>query len=264
MHRAVGTAFGIGNHILFAFTVWRLFWFLKGSESLASPGESLFVDFSLAVLFVVPHSIMLLPAVRQRLTQLLPDAFYGSLFCVVTCASLLVVFTNWQFSSSVIWQFKGARAAIIESAFYGSWIALFYSLSLTGLGYQTGWTPWWHWVRGKPLPARSFKPRGAYLWLRHPVYLSFLGLIWFVPVMTADRAVLTAMWTVYIFYGSWLKDQRLIHYLGDRYRRYQAQVPGYPGLFFGPLARVPMIPPIAVDLRIADPNRQRTIVRKAA
>ena len=44
-----------------------------------------------------------------------------------------------------------------------------------------------------------FEPRGAYLWMRHPVYLSFLGLIWFTPYMTIDRAVLTALWTVYIF-----------------------------------------------------------------
>jgi protein-S-isoprenylcysteine O-methyltransferase Ste14 len=264
MRRAVGIAFGVGNHILFAFTVWRLFFFLKGSEPHAPPGGSLFVDFLLAILFVVPHSVMLLPGIRQRLTRLLPDAFYGSLFCVVTCATLLIVFANWQLSSRIVWQFTGASDVFIQCAFYGSWIALFYSLSLTGLGYQTGWTPWWHWVRGKPLPARKFEPRGAYLWLRHPVYLSFLGLIWFVPVMTVDRAVLTATWTAYIFCGSWLKDQRLIHYLGDRYRQYQAEVPGYPGIVIGPLARIPIISQSEIVMPFTPHNAHEPAVRKAA
>jgi protein-S-isoprenylcysteine O-methyltransferase Ste14 len=75
--------------------------------------------------------------------------------------------------------------------------------------------------------------------MRHPVYLSFLGLIWFVPTVTLDRALLIAVWTVYVFVGSYLKDRRLQHYLGPTYREYQARVPGYPGMIAGPLARVP-------------------------
>jgi hypothetical protein len=238
MRRSAGIAFGVGNHLLFAMTVWQLFWFLKGPDAPARVGDNLAIDFALAILFVVPHSVLLLPNVRNRISRRLPDAFYGTLFCTVTCASLLVVFAGWQAGESVVWEFTGFGRAIVQACFYGSWAALFYSLSLTGLGYQTGFTPWWHWVRERELPARNFEPHGAYLWLRHPVYLSFLGLIWFVPVMTTDRAVLTATWTTYIFFGSWLKDRRLTHYLGQRYLRYQAMVPGYPGMWFGPLGRV--------------------------
>ena len=83
-------------------------------------------------------------------------------------------------------------------------------------------------------------PQSVYRFLRHPVYLSVRGLVWFVPVVTLDRAVLIAVWTVYIYVGSVLKDRRLLFYVGDEYRRYQADVPGYPGMPFGPLARVPL------------------------
>jgi hypothetical protein len=34
------------------------------------------------------------------------------------------------------------------------------------------------------------------------------------------------------------KDRRMEHYLGTTYRRYQAEVPGFPGMPFGPLTRV--------------------------
>jgi len=88
--------------------------------------------------------------------------------------------------------------------------------------------------------ARPFVAQGVYRFLRHPVYLSFLGLVWFVPVVTLDRAVLIAVWTVYISIGSVLKDRRLLFYLGHEYRRYQSAVPGYPGMPIGPLARIPL------------------------
>lgn len=127
---------------------------------------------------------------------------------------------------------------MIQAAFIASWIALLYSLSLTGLGYQTGWTPFLYWLRGQPLPLRDFVPRGAYHFLRHPIYLSFLGLVWLTPQMTLDHVVLTGIWTVYIFFGSYLKDCRLTHYLGDSYRAYKARVAGYPLMPFGPLGKV--------------------------
>jgi hypothetical protein len=77
------------------------------------------------------------------------------------------------------------------------------------------------------------------------VYLSFLGLIWFTPRMTLDHALLTAIWTAYVFVGSVLKDRRLEFYLQDEYRQYAARVPGYPGMFLGPLARWPQPVPAA-------------------
>ena len=75
--------------------------------------------------------------------------------------------------------------------------------------------------------------------MRHPVYLSFLGLVWLTPTVTLDRAILIAVWTAYIFVGSYLKDRRLQYFLGSRYREYQARVPGFPGMPVGPLARIP-------------------------
>lgn len=254
MRRFAGITFGLGTHGLFAVTVWYLFWFLKEPETLAGARGNLLIDALLALQFTLPHSLLLLPGVRSRLTRAISPAFYGCAYCVITCVSLLVMFANWRTSPTIIWQATGAARTAITLAFLGSWVALFYSLHLTGLGYQTGWTPWWHWLRGEPQPRRGFEPRGAYLWLRHPVYLSFLGLIWFTPVMTADHAVLTGVWTGYIFLGSWLKDERLHFYIGQGYRKYQAAVPGYPGVPLGPLARRPLAMSEASVNRIC-PNR---------
>lgn len=248
--RSFGVVFGLATHALFAFTVWQLVWFLAGHAPAApwtasltwAAWPSLAIDWLLATMFAVPHSVLLLPGVRQRLSQhAIPAAFYGCFYCVVTCVVLLTTILCWQPSEVVVWAWPVSVRPWITAAFVGSWGMLFYSLHLTGLGYQTGWTPWWQWVRGLPATRREFRPRGAYRFLRHPVYLSFLGLVWFTPVITLDRAILIVAWTTYIFIGSSLKDRRLLFFIGRKYREYQSRVPGYPGMPLGPLARVPLL-----------------------
>jgi uncharacterized membrane protein len=235
------SGFGWATHGLFLVAVYFLYRFLRGYDVPPPLGSAsdLAVDVALALQFAVLHSWLLLPSVRAWLTRWIPSPGYGVFYCFATCLSLGLVIGAWRPCGNVVWNLTGFERTTVLLCFFAGWVALFYSLSLTGLGYQTGWTTWRLWMRGQPIPRRGFEPRGAYAVLRHPVYLSFLSLIWFTPVMTYDRAVLVAVWTVYIFIGSYLKDRRLLHYMGDAYRRYQARVPGYPGFVVGPLARVP-------------------------
>ncbi len=238
VRRVMGIGFGLFVQGLFLVTVWQLFWFLRDGSNRVTAG-GLWLDALLALQFAVVHSVLLWPPVRRRLGVWISPAFYGSVSCLATCVGLLILFADWSSSSWSLWDVNGSAKALIRFGFYVSWVALIYSLSLNGLGYQTGLTPWWYWLRRQPQPRRPFEIRGAYRLFRHPVYLSFLGLIWFTPRMSLDHLLLTAVWTVYIFVGSYLKDARLTHYLGKVYREYQSRVPGYPLVWYGPLGRRP-------------------------
>ena len=235
--RTFGIAFGFGNQILFLLTIWYLFWYLRDGSIIEKHGNWVLYDCGLAICFAVAHSIMLVPKTRKQLSRWIPSAFYDSVFCVVTCLSLLLLFFSWRTSETVVWNASGVMETIIRLSFYLCWLALLYSLSLTGIGYQNGWTPFSYWLRREPPPRREFKPPGAYKLIRHPVYLSFLGLVWFTPKMTLDHAALTAIWSIYLFYGSYLKDRRLEYFVGEPYKIYENQVPGYPLVPIGPLAR---------------------------
>lgn len=254
MRRTLGVLFGLGTQVFFALTAWRLFFFLKG-ESAVVPAGALWIDVLLSVQFGVVHSVLLYPRTRQTFARWIDPAFYGCFYCVATCLTLWSTFGAWQGASGIIWEWQGTGRALVLAGFIGSWISLFYSLALTGLGYQTGFTPWWYWLRRRPSPPREFRVRGAYRWLRHPVYLSFLGLLWFAPVMSYDRAVLTGVWTLYILVGSYLKDRRLVFFLGDTYRNYQARVAGYPFMVAGPLGKVALPPCPAAASTIVDTRR---------
>jgi methanethiol S-methyltransferase len=243
--RWLGIVFGIAVQAIFALTVWRLFLFLQSGggqlglvrSQFAGPWGWLWLDPLLAAQFGVIHSWLLLPKVSRKLQCWVPPALYASCFCLATCLGLLLTIELWQPKSVVVWECHGVYRWAVEGAFILGWVALIYSLSLTGLGYPTGLAPWLAWVRRRPLPRRNHQPRGAYHWLRHPVYLSFLSLVWLIPTLTLDRAVLIVVWTSYVFIGSYLKDRRLLHYQGNIYRRYQSQVPGYPFIWFGPLGK---------------------------
>jgi protein-S-isoprenylcysteine O-methyltransferase Ste14 len=235
---------GVGAHLLLAVTVWFLFPFLLDGRGTAESSAAPWwwgADMLLALQFGISHSLLLLPRVRDGLERFVPRALYGCLFTEMTCLSLLLLILTWRPSGILVYRLDGWANLVMRGMYVSSWVGLLYALGLTGYGWQTGWTPFWAWLRGQKPPPRRFTVPGAYKFMRHPVYLAFLSQIWLTPVMMLDRLLLTTVFTVYIFVGSYLKDRRLLYYLGDTYRAYQAQVPGYP-LMIGPLGRVSAAP----------------------
>jgi protein-S-isoprenylcysteine O-methyltransferase Ste14 len=263
MRRLLWICFGAAAHLLFLATLPPLFLLLyRGGGDLLEiespcsrfglvPSEasqeatglglfgSVLLDLFLLGQFGLFHSLFLFPAVRSRLEAWVPAELYGSLFTVVTCLTLLATALYWQPLPGVVYTTSGLLAWLLLGGFFASWVLLLYSVWLTGAGFQTGFTPWWSYLRRRPVPPRKFVSTGLYGLLRHPVYLGFLGLIWFTPRLTTDHLLLASVWTGYIYVGSVLKDRRLLFFLGERYRDYMARVPGYPLVPWGPLARRP-------------------------
>jgi methanethiol S-methyltransferase len=235
--RPCGVVFGVATQGLFLYTVVHLFLFLRYG-GLHSSQHWLVKDILLSIGFAVPHSVLLAPPIQKRIKRWLAPGLIGCLHCSVTCITLLVMFRNWGSSNSFIWHATGIAESAILVGFYGSWAALLYSLYITGMGYQTGLTQWWYWLQNKQPPRREFVESGAYRIMRHPIYMSFLGLIWFTPTMTFDHAVLTTVWTAYIYAGSYFKDKRMIHFVGPQYREYASRVAGLPIIGFGPLRKM--------------------------
>jgi hypothetical protein len=225
MLRFLGISVGILVQVLFSVTSYYNYVFLKGSPPRAGHW-ALEWDAIMAMQFGVVHSLLLLPSTKKKLGRFISPAFYGLFFCTAACLTLLFTMTQWQVGDWAIWQLTGWPRLGVQTMYLMCWGTLFYSLCCSGFGFHTGWLPWWYWVQQKPIPRRPFRPRGAFSLIRHPGYMSFLGLVWFTPDMTIDRA-LVAIWTAYIFLGSHLKDLRMMHYLGNIYREYQANVPAY-------------------------------------
>ena len=70
----------------------------------------------------------------------------------------------------------------------------------------------------------SLEVRGFYCWVRHPLYLFSIVLLWLTPAMTVSLATLYALITLYFAIGSLHEENRLLVEFGAAYRDYQRQV----------------------------------------
>jgi protein-S-isoprenylcysteine O-methyltransferase Ste14 len=236
------SAFGIATQIGFAATVPFLIWFMlwgASTTTVSATWSDVAVDVALILAFAVPHSIFLAPPVRRLLARFMPRELFGCWFCLVSCVTLAALFIGWHPLPGELWHVTGVAGETVVLVMAGlAWLALLYSMWLGGLGYQTGATGLIAWLRRQPEPQRTLCRRGAYQYLRHPIYLSFLLIAWITPVMTTAHLLLSVGLTIYIAVGSWLKDRRLTMFIGDEYRAYMAEVPGFPLVPMGPLGVV--------------------------
>lgn len=251
--RTAWIVFGVATQILFAGLVVALIVFMQFTASAspapdavplaARPGGAgwwldALADLALVAVFAVPHSIALHPPVRRRLQRLIPPQLFGCCFCLLSCASLGSLMLLWRPLPGILWEADGvARWAVLATAGL-AWLGLGHAMALGGFGWQTGLTSLRAYIRREPDPPRGLCRRGAYRSFRHPIYLAFLLVSWITPTMSTSHLLLSVGLTAYIAVGSWLKDRRLVRYLGDEYRDYMAEVPGYPGLRRGPLGVV--------------------------
>ena len=109
MVRLLGILIGVAVHGLFALMVYHLYFFLGARPRNPARQHSVSERGLLALQFVVIHSLLLLPKVRTKLERVIPPAFYGLFFCLMTTLTLLLAMHYWQVGSSAMWNSMAGR-----------------------------------------------------------------------------------------------------------------------------------------------------------
>src|SRR5215831_19521089 len=233
MKRVAVFVYGVASYGIFFATLLYAIGFLGNfgvPKSIDSGREgsavaALSIDGALLVLFALQHSIMARPWFKRAWTRFVPEPAERSTYVLFSSAALLLLFWQWHPLGGVIWNLDGAGAAIMW-ALYGAGLAtvllttfLINHFDLFGLRQV------YLYLAGRRYTALAFRTPFFYRYVRHPLYLGWLLTFWSAPVMTAAHLFFAVMTTAYIFVAIRFEEADLVRAHGEKYRRYQRQVP---------------------------------------
>jgi protein-S-isoprenylcysteine O-methyltransferase Ste14 len=220
---ALALLLGYGSLIAFAIFAYA------GPPGLMDLGlgrqEVLWFDAGLSLLFFIQHSGMVRNSFRRRTARLIPKEYDMAFYAIASGLVLLAVTLCWQ-ETPVLFQAPGGVFRLSLRALYWlSLLGLVWGIVSLRFFDPCGVRPIVVCLRGKEPKRMPFAARGAYLWVRHPLYLFMMLAIWSYPALQADRVLFNLLWTAWIVIGAFLEERDLVAEFGETYREYQRRVP---------------------------------------
>ena len=221
----IGLARLLGGASMLVFVIFLLVGSLNLLDMHLDESGVLWVDAGLSLLFFIQHSVMVRTPFRRWLTRFVPEEYAGAVYAIVSGIVLLLVILFWQTSTRTLlapsgilrWSLRVVSFLCLLGFYRGSKALRFFD--------PLGLRPILDRLRSRNPRPIPFTVAGPYRWVRHPLYLFMILLIWSYPDLTADRLLFNLLWTAWIVIGSYLEERDLITDFGDTYRQYQERVP---------------------------------------
>ena len=187
--------------------------------------QALLVDLALLTLFAVQHSGMARPAFKRWLTRYIPAAAERSTYVLLSTLCLALLMFYWAPLGGVVWQATSRWAELtLIGAYFASWALLLYATVLIDHFDLFGLRQVWYALRNRKMPELSFVTPALYRLVRHPIYVGWLGIVWFTPTMTVSHLAFAVGATLYILVGIKLEERDLEN-AHPEYSQYKAKVP---------------------------------------
>jgi protein-S-isoprenylcysteine O-methyltransferase Ste14 len=187
--------------------------------------QVLFFDAFLCLVFFAQHSLMARKPFRQWLKTFLPTSYYGAFYAVASGIALLALVILWQESALLIFTVQGFVRLLYRGVFVLAIAGVAWTVFSLGFLVNFRVQPMVDDLRGKQSVSSLVIDRGPYRWVRHPLYLSSILMIWSNPDLTLDRLLFNLIFTTWVVIAILLEERGLIGTFGEGYRRYQQEVP---------------------------------------
>jgi len=187
---------------------------------------ALALNLGLLALWGLQHSVMARRGFKERWTRLVPAHTERATYCLASAVALMVVMLGWTPTGGVAWAFDSAlvRNGIIGLQAAG-WMLLF-AASFEIDHYETfGLKQPFYAMKGKSMPEFHFQTKRIYRFVRHPIQTGIFIGMWAAPTMSSSHLMFASLMTVYILVGLYFEERDLVRQFGERYRRYQREVP---------------------------------------
>jgi protein-S-isoprenylcysteine O-methyltransferase Ste14 len=173
------------------------------------------------------HSYLAAPRVKSRIAGRLGPAasrWYRLIYNVIAVVTLAPVLVLGYLRPGRVLYSVGPPVRNVMTAVQGlALLAMTATLLQTGIGSFLGLrSPGGRESDGL---GAGLTVAGLYRYVRHPLYLLGILLLWLTPEMTLTRLVLFLAMTVYFYVGSIHEERSLELEFGTAYREYRSQVP---------------------------------------
>jgi protein-S-isoprenylcysteine O-methyltransferase Ste14 len=182
-------------------------------------------DAILSFAFFIQHIGMGRKAFCARMAVYIPPHYQGAIYSIASGVVLAMVVLLWQRSEIRLFKLEGPPLWIARGCSLLAILIFAWGIRALGSFDAFGLRPIKSHMRGQSDQPLPFAVRGPYRWVRHPLYLCVLVLIWASPELTADRLLFNVLWTAWIVVGTILEETDLLADFGDVYRDYQRKVP---------------------------------------
>ena len=187
--------------------------------------KAILINSALVLFFSIPHSYFLTSGFKKWLFRHIPTDAFGVFYSLHASLGIILMDRYWVSFGENFYEITGPMLHVFQVLYGASWLFMGWAMLSTGPLRQSGIEQWLLGLQGRAMKF-DIKKDGAYALCRHPIYASFLAMIWTTPHMSLGHLFLSISWSVYIIYGAGLKEKRLMKNKG--YQSYALKTPSFP------------------------------------
>jgi protein-S-isoprenylcysteine O-methyltransferase Ste14 len=181
---------------------------------------------ALLILFAAQHTIMARTWFKKWWTRIIPEPVERSTFVLAASLILVVLYWQWQPLPAVVWSAQSPAAFwAVMAIFIGGQLVVLYGSLLIDPFDLIGLRQAYLHLRRREYTSPGFEVRSLYRYVRKPLMLGYLMIVWAAPTMTAGHLLFSSLMTAYVLIGIRFEERDLLRSFGIAYQRYRERTP---------------------------------------
>ena len=191
---------------------------VPGGDTTTAP-RSVAINVGLFTLFALHHSVLARSGVKELVARLTHPRAERALYVWVASGLLMLMCLLWQPLPGTVYALSGAPAIVLHGV-----QAVGAALTLRGAGVIDPLELAGIRQASTPVPPGPFKIVGPFRFVRHPIYLGWMLMLFGAPRLTVSRLLFAVISSAYLILAIPWEERSLVAAHGDQYRAYQRTV----------------------------------------
>ncbi len=202
----------------------------SGAMTAGSVTWAFIINLVLLGIFAIQHSVMARPGFKAAWAKIVPESIERSTYVLISSLLLGLLYWQWQplaGAGNVVWSVTNPAASMVLTVvFFIGWGVVLASSFMISHWELFGVSQSLALLKGKTFKFGPYKaPTLFYKLARHPLMTGFFIAFWATPHMTVGHLLFTLTVSAYVLIALQLEERDLVDMFGDKYRKYQRQVP---------------------------------------